>query len=142
MERWKKNGYLFGIGAVGYSLIELAARGHTHWTMTLTGGACAVALYHAHRRMKVRSIWARCGAGALIITAAELGVGIIANRLLKWNVWDYSDRFMNVLGQICPRFTVYWFLLNIPMVWLFRWLDERVFASEKKYGIHLKETMV
>ncbi len=133
MERWKKNAVLFGIGAVGYSLIELAARGHTHWTMTLTGGACAVALYHTHKRLKHKSIWIRCGAGAAIITAAELAVGIVVNRMLKWNVWDYSDRVLNVMGQICPRFSVYWFLLNLPMIPLFRFLDLRLFEKKARY---------
>lgn len=129
MENWKKNACLFGMGAVGYSLIEIAARGHTHWTMTLTGGACAVALYHTHRRLAERSAFVRCGAGALVITAAELLVGITVNRILKWRVWDYSDRFMNVMGQICPRFTMYWFLLNVPLVPLFHLLDCRVFHT-------------
>ena len=130
MLKWKKYASIFGIGAVGYSLIEIACRGHTHWTMTLTGGGCAVALYKMHRRMRNRHVLYRCGLGALIITAAELGVGLLVNRLLKWNVWDYSDRFMNVLGQICPRFTGYWFLLNIPLVPLFSWLDKSVFSEK------------
>jgi len=133
MEKWKKNATLFGIGAIGYSLIELAARGRTHWTMTLTGGACAVMLYSAHKRLKNKGIWIRCGAGAAIITAAEFAVGIIVNRMLKWGVWDYSDRWMNVLGQICPRFSVYWFLLNLPLIPLFDLLDTRIFHKKTKY---------
>jgi len=135
MEKWKKNAALFGIGAVGYSLIELAARGRTHWTMTLTGGLCAVMLYHAHDRLKHKSIWVRCSAGAGIITAAELAVGIVVNRLLKWNVWDYSDRILNVLGQICPRFTVYWFLLNIPLIPLFAVFDRMRTEEKEDYGL-------
>ena len=133
MERWKKNAVLFGIGAVGYSLIELAVRGRTHWTMSLTGGACAVMLYHAHKRLKHTNIWIRCGAGAVIITAAELAVGIVVNRMLKWNVWDYSDRFLNVMGQICPRFSMGWYLLNLPMIPLFRFLDAHCFERRMKY---------
>lgn len=132
MDNCKKNAALFGVGAVGYSLLELAVRGHTHWTMTLTGGVCAVALYHAHKRLKSKNIWIRCGAGAAIITAAELAVGIVVNRMLKWNVWDYSDRFLNVLGQICPRFSAYWFLLNLPLILLFRGLDEYWFEKNEK----------
>ena len=51
MKRWQRNGILFGIGAIGYSLIELAFRGRTHWTMAVTGGGCAVALYRMHEEL-------------------------------------------------------------------------------------------
>jgi len=132
MRNWQKNMTLFGIGAAGYSLIEIAARGYTHWTMTLTGGVCAVALYHAHRKLKKSSIFARCSVGALIITAAEWTVGMIVNRALRWNVWDYSDRMMNVLGQICPRFTMYWFMLNVPLIPLFGLLEKRLFSGAER----------
>jgi len=132
MKKWMKNACLFGMGAVGYSLIEIAARGHTHWTMTLTGGVCMAGLYHLHRRLHNRSVIVRCGAGAMLITAAELAVGLVVNRMLKWNVWDYSDRFLNGMGQICPWFTMYWFLLNIPLIPLFSLLDKCFFKSEHR----------
>lgn len=134
MNRWKRNVWLFGIGAAGYSLIEIAFRGHTHWTMSLTGGCCAMMLYRMHRKMKERPVIVRCGMGALIITMAELGVGIIVNRVLGWNVWDYSDRYLNVMGQICPLFSLYWFLLNWPLIPLFDQLEKRVF-QRKEYRI-------
>ncbi len=50
-------------------------------------------------------------AGAVIITAYEFFVGIIVNLRLGWNVWDYSSVPGNILGQICPTFTLLWFLL-------------------------------
>lgn len=131
MKKWKQNAVLFGIGAAGYSLIEIAARGYTHWTMTLTGGVCAAALYHVHGKMKRKSLWTRCAAGAAVITAAEFGVGLLVNRLMRWDVWDYSDRFLNVLGQICPRFAMYWFLLNVPLTALFAGLERYVFSENR-----------
>ena len=50
--------------------------------------------------------------GTAFITAAELAVGLVVNRALGWQVWDYSREFGNVLGQICPLFS---FLL-VPAV--------------------------
>lgn len=141
MVQWKREATLFGIGAAGYSLIEIAARGHTHWTMTLTGGMCTVALYHAHRRLRKKSAMVRCGAGAAIITSAELSVGMVVNRILGWRVWDYSDRFLNAFGQVCPRFTMYWFLLNIPLIPVFAAL-ERWWFKGKIYQEGLKKTSV
>jgi len=104
----------YGTGAVLYSLLEIAFRGFTHWTMTLTGGTCMALIYLLDRKMHSRSLWLRCLAGAGIITALEFAVGCIVNRKLGWNVWDYSDQRFNVLGQICPVFSGIWFLLCIP----------------------------
>ena len=95
--------------------IEVLARGRSHWTMGLTGGLCLLGMVNIHRRAASWPLLARCAAGAVLVTAAELAVGLTVNRLLKWNVWDYSDRLLNLWGQICPRFTMYWFLLNVPV---------------------------
>ena len=37
-------------GGVMYSLIEIAARGYTHWTMTITGGICLLIMYLRYSR--------------------------------------------------------------------------------------------
>lgn len=134
MRKCWKNAVLFGLGAGGYTLIELMFRGRTHWTMAVTGGVCAVGLYRIHRKMKRRSLFLRCGLGAALITAVEFAVGMLVNRMLHWHVWDYSDRFLNIKGQICPLFSLYWFLLNLPLAPLFAWLDRRVFAVKKAAG--------
>lgn len=52
------------------------------------------------------------GIGTFVITAMELISGYIINIKLGWNVWDYSDRFMNLGGQICLFNTIYWFILS------------------------------
>lgn len=49
--------------------------------------------------------------GAFIITTYEFIMGSVVNLWLNWNVWDYSTRPGNILGQICPQFTIYWFLI-------------------------------
>lgn len=107
----------FLFGAVGYPLIELCFRRRTHWTMALTGGACLVLLRAVCRRHAHRRLGARCAIGALCVTAVEFCVGLVVNRALKWGVWDYSEHRGNVLGQVCPRFTVAWFALCAPVMW-------------------------
>ena len=111
----KQSVSLFSVGALGYMGIEVLARGHSHWTMGLTGGLCLLGMVSIHRRAAHWPLLARCAAGAMLVTVAELAVGLTVNRLLMWNVWDYSDRWLNLWGQICPRFTMYWFLLNVPV---------------------------
>lgn len=116
--------FAFLMGYFMYSLIEILNRGYTHWTMSLTGGAILAILYgiNSHHAMTlIRS----CFIGAVIITAVEFTVGIFDNLIMHWNVWDYSDMPLNVLGQICPHFTVYWFLLCIPSYYLCMLIRER-----------------
>ena len=36
---------VFVLGGSAYGLMEILFRGHTHWTMVITGGACILTLY-------------------------------------------------------------------------------------------------
>ncbi len=107
-----------GFGAVIYGLAEVLFRGHTHWTMAVTGGAAFLALYVINTRVPIGSVLLRCVIGCFVITAAEFAVGCVVNRWLGWAVWDYSHRPLNVLGQICPQFSAFWFGLSLPAYWL------------------------
>lgn len=111
-----RNGMLvFLIGCCGYSFIEVVWRKYTHWTMALTGGVCFVILNNLFERCKKICLWKKCLLGALSITGVEFTVGCLVNRLLKWDVWDYSHMRGNVLGQVCPLYTFLWSLLCIPI---------------------------
>jgi uncharacterized membrane protein len=105
------------LGALGYGGIEILWRGHTHWTMLVTGGVCFTLLYLV-ANFSHDALWKKWIMGAFIITAAEFVAGTIVNLHLGWNVWDYSHHSFNLMGQICPLFTFFWFLLSIPGVWL------------------------
>lgn len=102
--------YAFLFGCFLYSLIEIAARGFTHWSMTLTGGTCLAFIYHITVDSKI-NIFLKCLVGAVFITTAEFVVGVVVNIVMKWNVWDYSDMPANLLGQICLPFSFLWYLL-------------------------------
>ena len=103
----------FFLGGSAYGAIELLWRGHTHWTMVVTGGFCYVFIY-------LIASWAALGRWrqyilcAAVITAREFVVGSIVNVRLGWAVWDYSRQPMNLYGQICARYAAYWFFLSIP----------------------------
>lgn len=114
MDKIKEYIVVFASGGIIYSLIEVIFRGFTHWTMTLTGGAALLIIYIMNIKIKARSLILRCFAGCAIITALEFAVGCIVNRGLNMQVWDYSDEKYNVLGQICPLFSIMWFLLCVP----------------------------
>ena len=125
LDKYKDCCAVFAAGSAAYTAAELLWRGHTHWTMTVTGGLCTMLIHLANRRMRHRRLSLRCLTGCGIITAAELVVGCVVNLWLGWNVWDYSGKTFNILGQICPLYCVMWFFLSIPAILLSNWVDAR-----------------
>ena len=109
----KQTAGLFLLGAGGYSLLEIAWRGYTHWTMALTGGAVLVGLHQLRGHVRDEKPFARCLCGAACITAAEYVVGCTVNRTYHMDVWIIltrramcTDRFArNTLhsGRCLPR---------------------------------------
>lgn len=106
---------IFLLGGTLYSLIEIVARGYTHWSMTITGGLCLLIMYMRYTTHPRESLLAKCFFGMCVITFFEFTVGCIVNLLLGWNVWDYSHMYLNLLGQICPSYSAGWFLLSAPV---------------------------
>ncbi len=102
---------VFALGGSAYGLMEILFRGHTHWTMVITGGACVLTLYLLEGWLLGMPLIIAALAGAVIITFYEFCVGMIVNVRLGWQVWDYSALPGNIMGQICPIFTLAWFFL-------------------------------
>lgn len=117
---------VFLIGALTYSLVEIAFRGFTHWTMAITGGIIFSVLYKLNMDLKKTPLCIKCLLGAVIITSFEFTVGVIVNIILHWNVWDYSRVPLNLLGQVCLPFTVLWFFICIPAYLLCFFLKKRL----------------
>lgn len=61
------------------------------------------------------SLIKRALVGALVITAVEFVFGCILNYWLKMNIWDYSNKRFNFMGQICLMYTFLWGLLSVPV---------------------------
>ena len=114
MKEFKQTAGLFFMGGIGYAALEVLWRGYTHWTMAATGGLVFVGLWLLDRRMQGARLAARCAAGTLWVTAAELLVGMSVNLGMHMDVWDYSAEWGNVLGQICPKYAAIWFVLSGP----------------------------
>lgn len=107
---------VFILGGSAYGLMEILFRGHTHWTMIITGGACVLTLYLLESWLLTMPLILAALAGAVIITFYEFCVGMIVNVRLGWQVWDYSSLPGNIMGQICPIFTIAWFLLCLAFL--------------------------
>lgn len=109
MEKRWETASLFVLGGAGYLGVELAWRGFTHWSMFWAGGL-ALCLLHALAECPL-PLPAAAACGAAGVSALELAAGLLCRRFLRVTVWDYSAEWANLAGLICPRYTVYWFLL-------------------------------
>ena len=111
----RKDSILFLTGSCAYPTLEMAWRGHTHYSMALAGGVCLCLIDHICCGMlEGRSLFTRCLAGSGLITGVELAAGIIVNQVMGLGVWDYSDMPMNIMGQVCLPYSVLWFGLPLP----------------------------
>ena len=104
----KKYTLLFVLGAIGYAAIETIWRGRTHWSMMIAGGLCFMLFSIVADRLKDKHILIKAAVCAVGVTAIEFAFGVVFNLWLKMGVWDYSNMPMNILGQICPLFSLIW----------------------------------
>lgn len=123
---------IFLIGASGYGIIELIWRGYTHWTMLITGGVCFLLIFNIFMMLEETPPVLKALAGSLIITLIEFIAGMIINVKFGLGVWDYSDLPFNLYGQICLPYTLLWFALCFPLVYLCKWINPIIFAQKNK----------
>lgn len=134
MKKLLKLGCLFLIGGAIYILIELVYRGYSHWTMFLLGGLCFVLIGGVNEYIPWEMpLWLQAGIGAVIITALEFICGCIVNLALGWNVWDYSNTPLNILGQVCLPFAIIWFVIAHAGIVLDDYLRYWLFKEEKPH---------
>ncbi len=108
LRRLKRYILFFIIGAVGYAAIEMIWRGRTHWSMALAGGVCFIIFSLVAEGFAERPLLFKALLCALGVTLVELVFGLVFNVALGMNVWDYSNMPLNLLGQICPIFSLVW----------------------------------
>ena len=106
---------IFGITYCG---IEILYRGRTHISMLFVGGLCAVLIGMINEITPKMNIFLQMFIGAVIVTMIEFVSGYIINIILGLNVWDYSNLMFNYKGQISLLFTIIWFFLSVPVIYL------------------------
>ena len=106
---------IFGITYCG---IEILYRGRTHISMLFVGGLCAVLIGMINEITPKMNIFLQMFIGAVIVTIIEFFSGYIINIMLGLNVWDYSNLMFNYKGQISLLFTIIWFFLSVPVIYL------------------------
>lgn len=102
------------IGGAIYVIMEMTFRGRSHWTMFILGAICFILLGLINEILPWSTpIEIQAVMGSCIITTCEFITGCIVNLWLGWNIWDYSNMPLNLLGQICLPFSLLWVLVSI-----------------------------
>lgn len=113
---------IFTMGGCGYGALELAWRGHTHWTMMLAGGVSLVAIHLINTRLGCSFI-RKSVLSAAFITMMEFFIGCIINIALGMKLWNYADMPFNILGQICLPFSFLWLIASAVGICISMLLD-------------------
>lgn len=133
MKQFSKYAVLLLTGGTAYYLIEIIARGFSHWTMFLVGGICFILIGIINEITPKMLLMRQMFLSAAIITIVEFASGCILNLWLNMNIWDYTDEFGNILGQICPKHMLYWFLLSVVGIVLDDFIRYKFFGEEKPH---------
>ena len=107
MKRLSEYLFLLVVGGTLYYGFEMIFRGFSHWTMFLLGGICLI--FCAQQGIWTRwrePLWKQVGWCIIFVTACEFITGIIVNKFLRWNVWDYTGLPFQFMGQICLPFVI------------------------------------
>lgn len=125
---------LITIGGLLYMGIEILFRGRTHWTMFIVGGICFYLVGLVNEVIPWEMpLWKQCLIGDAIITSVEFVSGCIINLILGWNVWDYSNMPLNLLGQVCLPFSVAWYFMSAGAIVLDDYVRYCLAGEEKPY---------
>lgn len=126
--------YLFlgFVGGIAYMALEVVWRGYSHWTMGILGAICFICLGLINEILSWDTpLLIQMAIGCVIITMLEFITGCIVNLGLGWNVWDYSQYPLNLLGQISVRSSVLWYFLSIVGIILDDVIRWKVFGEDK-----------
>lgn len=123
MKFWK-NTLLWYLGGISYASLELLWRRRTHGSMFALGGACFLIIGKLGQVKSPLPIPLRAVVSAGMVTALELGCGLMVNR--NYSVWDYRESPLNFHGQICLPYSLLWVPVSLAAIWLYDRLDRAV----------------
>lgn len=132
-----KDFLLIAIMGAMYMVLEGLWRGWTNISMLFVGGLCAflIGRLNEQNTFKNLKIWQQSLMGTIITLIIEFVSGLILNKWLGFHIWDYSNTWGNVMGQICIPYALLWFLLMPFCMFIDDYLRDKLFKEEKPYGL-------
>ena len=126
--------FLWALGGSIYYGFEILFRGFSHWSMFALGGFCLI--FFALQGKMVHwedPLWRQILRCIIFVTSMEFITGIIVNKWLHLNVWDYSDLPFQIFGQVCLQFAVIFSGLCAVGILLSGYLLYWVYGEEKPH---------
>lgn len=107
--------------------------------MFVLGGICFIYLGLINEVLSWDTpLWMQLLFGVEGITFFEFLTGCIVNLGLGWNVWDYSNMPGNILGQICPQYSLLWVPVSLIGIVLDDWIRYKTFGEQlPRYNVGL-----
>lgn len=129
-----KYAFLAWFGGSTYCALEVIWRGYSHWTMLVLAAVVFIAIGAMNEVWSWQtSLALQVAVGTALATALEFITGCIVNLRMGWSVWDYSDMPGNLMGQICPQYTLLWAALVLVAILLDDYIRWRFFGEEKPH---------
>lgn len=136
MKKVIKDTAIFIIFGTIYFLLECIWKGHpSHYTMFILGGMMGLVVGGLNEWYS----WdlpfhIQCICGAALVTAGEGIFGLILNKLLHLNIWDYSHTWGRFFFDQCSiPFTLLWLLLSAICILLDDFIRWKLFGEEKPH---------
>ncbi|HPY87945.1 MAG TPA: hypothetical protein PLG34_08195 [Spirochaetota bacterium] len=134
-ETIKKYEFKETLGTLSEKEIEKASLiGFSSGWMLIIGGISGLSLFGIYKLINKRfNIFFATLLGTIIINIIEFTSGVILNLNFKLNIWDYSNQYFNLLGQIClSQSMIYLFFICPISFWFFGFLESQYKTDEKK----------
>lgn len=118
-------------GGSTYCSLEVIFRGRSHWSMVALAFVLFLLIGELNEILPWEMSLAKQGIiGACMVTVLEFITGCIVNIWIGWNVWDYSNMPLNILGQVCLPFSLLWILLSIVCIIVDDYLRYLIFNEQ------------
>ena len=111
--------------------------GDANVVMLPIGGLCGLLIGSINQIPKFynMSVFKQSLIGTGIVLVIEYTAGYILNIKMGLDIWDYSDMFFNINGQICLEFGLLWILLMPAAIWLEDFIRWRFWGECEEYGL-------
>ena len=107
MKRLSEYLFLWALGGCIYYSFEMIFRGFSHWSMFILGGICFVFFFFFLKVLLWQDpLWLQLIRCMVFVTSMEFITGIIVNKWLHMQVWDYSRLPLQLFGQVCVPFLI------------------------------------
>ncbi len=72
-----------------------------------------------------------------VATIVEFSVGFLVDRALGRRLWDYTSERGNILGYVCPRFSILWGIICAAIIRIIPMLDPVIQRMATPFGYAL-----